>query len=74
MSVLIRSHVSKHSSLPRIGHGAEAREANVLSRTQPLRSTNSEITFIVQTFAKYGTLIVYSIFALYQDTENIRSV
>ena len=52
MSVLIRSHVSKPSSLPRINHGAEARGANVLSRTQPLRSTNSETTFIVQTFAK----------------------
>ena len=50
----VSSHVSKLSSLPRISHGAQAREAKVLSRSQPLRSTNSETTFIVQTFAKYG--------------------
>ena len=38
----VSSHVSKPSSPPRISHGAQAREAKVLSRSQPLRSTNSD--------------------------------
>ena len=59
----VSPHVSKPSSLPRISHGADARKAKVLSRTQPLRSTNSETTFIVQTFAKYG---LYQLFMLFK--------
>ena len=53
MSVLVRSHVSKPSSLPRI-HGAEARGAKSTLSYTILRSINSETTLIVQTFAKYG--------------------
>ena len=64
----VSSHVSKPSSLPRISHGAEARGAKVLSRTQPLRSTNSETTFIVQTFAKYG---LYQLFMLFKRAKSI---
>ena len=64
----VSSHVLKPTSLPRISHGAEARGAKVLSRTQPLRSTNSETTFIVQTFAKYG---LYQLFMIWKRTKSI---
>ena len=68
MSVLVRSHVSKPSSFPRISHGAEREGQKVLSRTQPLRSTNSETTFTVQIFAKYG---LYQLFMLFKRAKSI---
>ena len=48
---------------------AQKREGQkVLSRTQPLRSTNSETTFIVQIFAKYG---LYQLFMLFKRAKSI---
>ena len=52
-----------------VSAAAQKREGQkVLSRTQPLRSTNSETTFIVQIFAKYG---LYQLFMLFKRAKSI---